>query len=116
MNEVRLIDADALKKDLVKWFPESALGGIEAKTLFKQVLHDIDNAPTVNYITDNCGDRCEFERPQGEWIKITREGIVPVEYVCSCCGRKINVDYERSIPMSVFYPYCHCDADMRGAE
>jgi hypothetical protein len=62
----------------------------------------IDNAPTVE------------ERPTGEWIKITRKGTVPVEYVCSCCGRKIYDDYELSIPMSEFYPYCHCGADMRG--
>ena len=44
---MRLIDADELKKDLTKWFPQFTLEGIEAKTLFNQILHDIDNAPTV---------------------------------------------------------------------
>lgn len=44
---MRLIDADALKEDLKKWFPKFTLDGIEAKTLFNQILHDIDNAPTI---------------------------------------------------------------------
>ena len=47
MSEVRLIDANDLKADLEKYYPASALEGIEPKTLFKQILHDIDNAPTI---------------------------------------------------------------------
>ena len=43
----RLIDADALKNDLITFFPDKCLEGITTKTLFKQILTDIDNAPTV---------------------------------------------------------------------
>lgn len=45
---MRLIDADALKEDLTKWFPQFTLEGIEPKTLFAQIMRDIDNAPTVD--------------------------------------------------------------------
>lgn len=44
---MRLIDADALKEDLRRFFPSEVLEGIELKTLFAQIMHDIDNAPTV---------------------------------------------------------------------
>lgn len=44
---MRAIDADELKENLKKWFPKFTLDGIEAKTLFNQILHDIDNAPTI---------------------------------------------------------------------
>ena len=53
-------------------------------------------------------------RPQGDWIKITKNGTIPVEYICSVCGRKIFDNYELSVPQSVYYPFCHCGADMRG--
>lgn len=55
MSEVRLIDANALKEDLEKWFPKFTLEGIEPKTLFNQILHDIDNAPTVKTYCYFCG-------------------------------------------------------------
>lgn len=56
----------------------------------------------------------EKERPQGEWIKITKNGTIPVEYICSVCGRKIFDNYDHQIPQSEFCPFCHCGADMRG--
>ena len=59
---MRLIDADALKNDLITFFPDKCLEGITTKTLFKQILTDIDNAPTV-----------EPERPQGDLI--SREAL-----------------------------------------
>lgn len=43
----RLIDADALKNDLITFFPNKCLEGITTKTLFNQILTDINNAPTV---------------------------------------------------------------------
>ena len=56
----------------------------------------IDNAPTVE------------ERPQGEWICITKSTFPqyqPDEYKCSEC----------SGPSSIEYYFCpHCGADMRG--
>lgn len=44
---MRAIDADELIRELKKWFSKFTLDGIEAKTLFNQILHDIDNAPTI---------------------------------------------------------------------
>lgn len=64
----------------------------------------IANAPTIE------------ERPTGEWIKITKTRTVPVEYICSVCGRKIFDNYGHLIPQSVFYPYCHCGARMEDGE
>ena len=45
---MRLIDADKLKEDLRRFFPNEVLEGIEPKTIFAQIMHDIDNAPTVS--------------------------------------------------------------------
>lgn len=44
---MRLIDADALKEDLRQYFTDMVLDGVSAKLAFNQILHDIDNAPTV---------------------------------------------------------------------
>lgn len=72
---MRLIDADELIKDLTKWFPQFTLEGIEAKTLFNQILHDIDNAPTVDRQAINAEwlkagiEYAETHRPQGECEK-----------------------------------------------
>ena len=44
---MRIIDADNLQSELTKWFPMASLEGIEAKTLFAQIMQDIDNAPTI---------------------------------------------------------------------
>lgn len=45
---MRLIDADELKRDLKQYFTEGVLDGVSAKLAFHQILHDIDNAPTVS--------------------------------------------------------------------
>lgn len=44
---MRLIEVEALKEELRRFFPSEVLEGIEPKTLFAQIMHDIDNAPTV---------------------------------------------------------------------
>lgn len=44
---MRLIDADALKADLRQYFTDGVLDGISARLAFNQILHDIDNAPTI---------------------------------------------------------------------
>ena len=44
---MRLIDADELKADLRQYFTDGVLDGISARLAFNQILHDIDNAPTV---------------------------------------------------------------------
>lgn len=80
---MRLGDLAALKEDLRRFFPTEVLEGIEPKTLFAQILHDIDNAPTVNKFYDyNEGYKDGFslgfkrgselnERPQGEWVSVS---------------------------------------------
>lgn len=47
MNEIRLIDANALKEDLRRYFTDGVLDGVSARLAFNQILHDIDNAPTI---------------------------------------------------------------------
>jgi len=68
MSEVRLIDANALKKALAKnltiWAFNTSYDGVLAKV--------IDNAPTIE------------ERPQGEWIE-KEETPASVSYYCSNC-------------------------------
>lgn len=56
-----------------------------------------------------------LKRPQGKWIKITKDGVTPIEYVCSNCGRTVKSHYEDYF-VTKEYPFCHCGADMRGAE
>lgn len=48
MSEVRLIDANALKEDLRQYFTDGVLDGVSARLAFNQILHDIDNAPTIS--------------------------------------------------------------------
>ncbi len=77
---MRPIDADTLREVLRRFFPVEVLEGIEPKTLFAQIMHDIDNAPTVAYPFEKfktmlCGTcqaymRIEPERPQ-EWIPVS---------------------------------------------
>lgn len=78
MSEVRLIDANALKQDLRQYFTDGVLDGVSAKLAFNQILHDIDNAPTVElfcaYLSDGevrqpCVEApCKHERPQDDLI------------------------------------------------
>ena len=72
-----LISRQALREDLRKFFPAEVLEGIEPKTLFAQIMHDIDNAPTVDIPTELCKgcrflkdcETCEEKlRPQGRII------------------------------------------------
>ena len=122
---MRLIDADALKEDLRRFFPVEVLEGIEPKTLFAQIMHDIDNAPTIEtkecpYSCEKCAKKMicelgkEMGRPQGEWIggdKVVYHGNLAVSgcWHCNRCGALAGV--ERN--------FCgRCGADMRkgGAE
>lgn len=109
---MRLIDADALKDDLTKWFPQFTLEGIEPKTLFAQIMRDIDNAPTVEtptiYEFKGC-DNCELDRPKGKWVVEDWTKIIE----CNLCHGQAPIcitsgeQYE-----SNFCPIC--GADMRG--
>lgn len=106
MSEVRLIDANALKEDLRRYFTDGVLDGVSAKVTFNQILLDIDNAPTVEYpfyreAYQTGYEEGKNERPQGEKIKKKPYGWV----YCSECDSLLE-------PQDKF---CwNCGADMRG--
>ena len=114
---MRLIDADELKRAIML---KDNANEETWEQLYDSVLDEIDNATTV------CGNnpkwcescvsngKCASTRQTGEWIKITKDGTVPVEYICSKCGRKIFDNSAHIVPINEFYPFCHCGADMRG--
>ena len=58
---MRLIDADELKEDLKQYFTDGVLDGVSAKLAFNQILHDIDNAPTVKTYCYFCGAEMEVK-------------------------------------------------------
>ena len=117
---MRLIDAEELKEDLTKWFPQFTLEGIEPKTLFAQIMRDIDNAPTVEtptiYEFKGC-DNCELDRPKGEWV-VTAEDNDGVHRICCpfCSYEKGSNNIDPIIVTFTNFPkFCeNCGADMRG--
>ena len=108
---MRLIDADALKADLRQYFTDGVLDGISARLAFNQILHDIDNAPTIDDLSEYSDKLWQKayergkaeERPQGEWIDDT------TYYAnCSNCGYQIDTHYERG-----YLNFCpNCGAKM----
>lgn len=87
---MRLIDADKFKEDLMKLWDYSCVDGITATTVLKQVIQDLDNAPTVTpslnleNVTEEDIKKFRLilqratgkglptfveERPQGEWAR-----------------------------------------------
>lgn len=48
MDEIRLIDANALKENLKQYFSDGTLDSVSAKLAFNMILRKIDNAPTIN--------------------------------------------------------------------
>lgn len=136
---MRLIDAGGLKADLRQYFTDGVLDGISARLAFNQILHDIDNAPTVepqkiviippelieklaSCVVDIVGN-IDWEkaieaykaRPQGEWISHIRS----IE--CSVCKHEFFADDENENcqdyePCTDFdFNFCpKCGADMRG--
>lgn len=116
MSEVRLIDANALKD--IEYINKGNFNTVEG------IREWIDNAPTVSLQDiyqegyydghlEGYTKAINEERPQGKWIKVTKAGTVPVEYICSLCRRKIYDNYELTTPIDEFYPFCHCGADMQ---
>lgn len=75
MNEVRLIDANALKKVIF-----SKSDGMEDLWDTAGVLNAINNAPTIK-----SPDICYIERPQGELVEDNNHNIV-----CPFCGAKLK--------------------------
>ena len=56
---MRLIDADEFKEDLMKLWDYSCVDDITATTVLKQVIRDLDNAPTVEERPIHCKD-CKY--------------------------------------------------------
>lgn len=113
---MRLIDAYTLKNDLITFFPDECLEGITAKTLFKQILTDIDNAPTVPLPNEQIAweqgyeaglAQGKHERPQGEWIDHSEtDGYVE----CPFCGSATTCEGNKDE-----LHYCwNCGAKMKG--
>jgi len=106
---MRLINADELKKDLICFYPEGVPMGLAPETLFKQILQDIDNAPTVEYpfyqeAYQSGYEEGNNERPQGEWIKHSTYKDV---LICSKCNHGSNQFYDT-------FKFCpNCGAQMK---
>lgn len=117
---MRLIDADKFKEDLMKLWDYSCVDGITATTVLKQVIHDLDNAPTVIWCSKTSeGYPLMDLRPKekGEWI-MQRHDLDGCFYTCSNCGRMIRIplfiDDPEDNETLADYPYCHCGASMKG--
>ena len=54
------------------------------------------------------------ERPQGKWIRITKNTANTQMWNCSECGR--TVEKATVLDPDIFFPFCHCGADMRVAD
>ena len=73
----------------------------------------IDNSLTVIAFMDNCGEKCEFERPKGEWKVYGTQGGVPITDCCSNC--KYETSWHKKYKNK--YNFCpNCGADMRKDE
>ena len=58
-------------------------------------------------------------RKVGKWILNDNQGVQAVGYKtyhCSECNREISSKYHGKISLLKEYPYCHCGAEMKGAE
>ena len=115
---MRLIDADALKNDLITFFPDKCLEGITAKTLFRQILTDIDNAPTVELEKAKVGEivkaytkgfdtGVETVRTKGEWA-FDEKG----NFYCDQCKKYPHDQYATTD----FCPHCGACMQKGGAE
>lgn len=94
----RLIDAEALKANVLKWLPSDPCGREEREFPFEtdicvSMLQEIDEAPTVDAVPVR----------HGRWIDKSG-GIEGAWNYCSVCG-------EQAIDLYDFCP--NCGADMR---
>lgn len=109
-EEVRLIDAGALKRDIMsyKTMPE----------IRKAICEVIDDAPTVEMpkaigtVDKNGNIKLELIRPHGEWIRTTHD--IKGEHPQTACWYKCPV-CNKDNPVNIMFKYCpNCGADMRG--
>ena len=109
---IDLISREELKKDLKQYFTDGVLDGVSAKLVFNQILHDIDNAPTVplpdfkeGYKQAIIDGKTNYSRPQGEWIGRGNGTIINYGRSCSLCGKVVEFSEN----------YCpRCGAYMKG--
>ena len=111
MNEVRLIDATALKyKNLAE---------VNGRLTYVLTAEEIDNAQTVEAypfeqvqelvkLNQQFAQEIEYlKRPQGEWIP--QGGGFSWVFKCSCCG------WVDGYPLNERHKYCpNCGASMKG--
>lgn len=108
---MRLIDADALMKDLEKWMkqvdpthPQEDNAIPPMENIIVSTLMTIEEQPTIE------------ERKQGEWIYIERKRLTDLGYItekywmCSACGNAKG--FRTTKPLDNFCLVC--GADMRG--
>lgn len=107
-----LEDLEKAKNNGYKW------GKIDGKKE-RQLPHESEIIKAYSKGFDAGVETVKNERSQGEWIEVYRSeithnmaGEVLTFYRCSKCDRTLSI-YPS---MLTDYPFCHCGADMRGAE
>ena len=89
----------------------------EAIAMLKRIQEPEAWEPQINQAAFEALDMAikalEQEHPKGKWIKLDSYDRRDHFYACSECGRLINIICNAHLED---YPFCHCGADMRGAE
>lgn len=91
---MRLIDADALIKAIVRKEPFSDC----ARVVIAECMEEVRHAPTI-----------EPERKNGKWLP-DNNNYYEERFICSVCGKSYKVDTCMGKPM---WDFCPCGADMR---
>ena len=106
---MRLIDADALKKEYIEkfWKALEGNGNFDAIGTMTKIINE---APTVEAYTDeqvkelvDLNKKLSEERPHGEWLKLDLP-LLGHTYKCSRCGWTIKAN-DREADM--YYHFCN---------
>ena len=122
MTEIRLIDANALKKVILNLPNDNPSYYYTGDLLDREgVLDEIDNAPTIKDRSLEIAQKSielgrkvgqlegKLERPHGKWT--TEQGTLLIK--CSVC----NQGYYYHPKNHFYHNFCpNCGADMRGEE
>ena len=79
----------------------------------------IDYLHSIGWMQEH--DRILTEPKHGRWVKLYKTALHKsdgdyVRYMCSTCGRFLDIPYYGELPVNVYYPYCHCGAKMDEAD